>query len=50
VLTGVQLGQRRPGQVEIRKGLGRDDVVVTAGHQQIRDGSLVDVVNSGTGA
>jgi len=50
VLTGVQLGQRRPGQVEIRKGLGRDDVVVTAGHQQIRDGSRVDVVNSGTGA
>lgn len=50
VLTGVQLGQRRPGQVEIRKGLGRDDVVVTAGHQQIRDGSRVDVVNSSTGA
>jgi membrane fusion protein, multidrug efflux system len=50
VLTGVQLGQRRPGQVEIRKGLGRGDVVVTAGHQQIRDGSRVDVVNSSTGA
>jgi membrane fusion protein (multidrug efflux system) len=50
VLTGVQLGQRRPGQVEIRKGLGPDDVVVTAGHQQIRDGSRVDVVNSTTGA
>ncbi|MGH8670039.1 MAG: efflux RND transporter periplasmic adaptor subunit, partial [Burkholderiales bacterium] len=47
VLTGVQLGQRRPGQVEVRKGLGRDDVVVTAGHQQIRDGTPVDVLRSG---
>lgn len=50
VRTGVELGQRRPGQVEIRKGLERGDVVVTAGHQQIRDGSRVDVVESGTGA
>jgi membrane fusion protein (multidrug efflux system) len=50
VLTGVQLGQRRPGQVEISKGLGRDDVVVTAGHQQIRDGTPVDVVSAAAGA
>ncbi|MGH8740018.1 MAG: efflux RND transporter periplasmic adaptor subunit [Burkholderiales bacterium] len=50
VLTGVQLGQRRPGQVEIRKGLGRDDVVVTAGHQQIRDGSRLEVVSAAAGA
>jgi membrane fusion protein (multidrug efflux system) len=48
-LTGVELGQRRPGQVEVRKGLGRDDVVITAGHQQVRDGSRVDVVNASTG-
>ena len=50
VLTAVELGQRRPGQVEIRSGLGRDDVVVTAGHQQIRDGAQVDVVKPGVGA
>jgi membrane fusion protein (multidrug efflux system) len=49
-LTGVELGQRRPGQVEIRKGLARDDVVVTAGHQQIRDGTAVDVVDPAAGA
>jgi membrane fusion protein (multidrug efflux system) len=47
VLTGVQLGQRRPGQVEVRKGLSREDVVVTAGHEQIRDGTPVDVLRSG---
>ena len=46
-LTGVELGQRRPGQVEVRKGLAREDVVVTAGHQQIRDGTPVDVVAPG---
>ncbi len=50
VLTGVQLGQRRPGQVEVRAGLAREDVVVTAGHQQIRDGTPVDVVRAGAGA
>jgi membrane fusion protein (multidrug efflux system) len=49
-LTAVELGQRRPGQVEIRKGLGRDDVVVTAGHQQLRDGTPVDVLKAGGGA
>ena len=43
-LTAVELGQRRPGEVEIRKGLGRDDVVVTAGHQQLRDGTPVEVM------
>jgi membrane fusion protein (multidrug efflux system) len=50
VLTGVQLGQRRPGQVEIRSGLRRDEVVVTAGHPQLRDGSRVDVTTSAEGA
>lgn len=42
--TAVQLGQRRPGQVEVRKGLARGDVVVTAGHQKLRDGAAVEVV------
>jgi membrane fusion protein (multidrug efflux system) len=44
VQTKVELGQRRPGQVEITGGLERDAVVVTAGHQQIRNGSRVTVV------
>lgn len=44
VQTKVELGQRRPGQVEITGGLDRDAVVVTAGHQQIRNGSRVTVV------
>lgn len=43
VQTEVVLGQRRPGQVEIRSGLGRGALVVTAGHQQIRDGSRLDI-------
>jgi membrane fusion protein (multidrug efflux system) len=50
VRTGVQLGQRRPGQVEVRKGLSRGDVVVTAGQQQINDGATVDVMNDPAGA
>jgi membrane fusion protein (multidrug efflux system) len=41
VQTKVDLGQRLPGQVEITGGLERDAVVITAGHQQIRNGSRV---------
>lgn len=43
-LTAVELGQRRPGQVEVRKGLARGDVVVTAGHQKLREGAAVELV------
>lgn len=43
VRTEVVLGQRRPGFVEIRNGLGRADVVVTAGHQKLREGSRLQV-------
>ncbi|MGB5082115.1 MAG: efflux RND transporter periplasmic adaptor subunit [Burkholderiales bacterium] len=43
VQTEVVLGKRRPGQVEIRSGLARDALVVTAGHQQIREGARLDV-------
>src|SRR5690606_10601294 len=46
VRTEITLGQRRPGQVEIRDGLTADAVVVTAGHQQIRDGSPVTIVTA----
>jgi len=41
--TPVVLGQRRPGFVEVREGLSRDALVVTAGQQQLRDGSLLKV-------
>lgn len=42
--TAVKLGQRRPGKVEVRRGLARGDVVVTAGHQKLRDGAAVEVI------
>ncbi len=48
-LTRVVLGKRRPGQVEIREGLQAGDVVVTAGHQQVREGALLDVAMAGRG-
>ncbi len=42
--TAVGLGQRRPGLVEIREGLQPGAVVITAGHQKVRDGGPVEVV------
>lgn len=50
VLTEIELGQRRPGQVEVRSGLGPDETVVTAGHQQIRDGTRVEIVKLSAGS
>jgi membrane fusion protein (multidrug efflux system) len=49
-LTEIALGQRRPGQVEVRSGLGPTDMVVTAGHQQLRDGARVEIVKASTGS
>lgn len=46
VLTEVVLGQRRPGRVEIVSGLGKDDTVVRAGQQQLRDGARVEVIGT----
>lgn len=43
VLTPVELGQRRPGQVEVMSGLAPGAIVVTAGHQQLRDGNPVEL-------
>lgn len=45
-VTEVELGHRRPGRVEVVSGLAAGDVVVTAGHQQVRDGARVDVVTA----
>lgn len=45
VLTRVELGQRREGKVEIRSGLDRGDVVITAGQMpKVRDGTPVTVI------
>ncbi len=40
----VEIGQRRDGKVEIVKGLGPNDVVVTAGQLKLRDGMAVTVL------
>jgi len=44
VLTKVDLGTRRPGEVEIAKGLMAGDVVVTDGQMKIKDGAPVMVL------
>jgi membrane fusion protein (multidrug efflux system) len=44
VETKINLGNRREGQVEIIDGLPRGATVVIAGHQRLRNGSVVDVV------
>lgn len=49
VQTDVVLGQRMPGQVEVREGLKADDLVVTSGQQRLRDGVVVRVVQNATG-
>jgi membrane fusion protein (multidrug efflux system) len=41
VRTKVEVGQRREGKVEVLNGLGKDDVVVTAGQLKLRDGTPV---------
>jgi membrane fusion protein, multidrug efflux system len=48
--TKVELGARKAGEVEIRKGLPPDSVVVTAGQQRLRDGAAVTVVAAADGA
>jgi membrane fusion protein (multidrug efflux system) len=49
ILTEVTVGRRRPGQVEIVSGLDRDSVIVTAGQQQLRDGTRVEAVRTAPG-
>lgn len=44
--TKVELGARKAGEVEIRNGLPANAVVVTAGHQRLRDGAAVVIVAS----
>lgn len=40
-MVPVELGQRRPGEVEIRAGVSAGDVIVTAGHLKLRPGMPV---------
>jgi membrane fusion protein (multidrug efflux system) len=43
--TAVKLGDRRAGFVEIVDGVGRDDMVVTAGQARLQDGTAVHVLD-----
>lgn len=46
----VEIGQRRDAKVEVLKGLGPDDVVVTAGQLKLREGMAVTIANAGAAA
>lgn len=43
-LTKIEMGLRRPGEVEIRSGLGAGDAIVIDGQLRLRDGAPVVVV------
>src|SRR5262249_12418513 len=43
VRTKVDVGQRRDAKVDVLNGLGKDDVVVTAGQLKLRDGVPVTI-------
>lgn len=45
----VETGQRRDGKVEIVTGVGRGDVVVTAGQGRLRDGAQVRIAGPQAG-
>jgi hypothetical protein len=49
VQTKVELGQRQPGQAEVLSGLDKDAVVITAGHEQLRNGNRVTVAKPAAG-
>jgi membrane fusion protein (multidrug efflux system) len=44
MLTKIELGVRRPGEVEVVKGLGATDMVVTDGQMKLKDGAPVTVM------
>jgi membrane fusion protein (multidrug efflux system) len=46
----IDIGQRRDGKVEVLKGLGPSDVVITAGQLKLRDGVPVTIANLGAAA
>jgi membrane fusion protein (multidrug efflux system) len=44
MLTKIELGVRRPGEVEVVKGLSAEDMVVTDGQMKLKDGAPVTVM------
>jgi len=46
----VETGLRRDGKVEILKGVAKDEVIVKAGQQRLRDGAAVRVAGAGKAA
>jgi len=46
MLTKIELGVRRPGEVEVVKGLSAEDMVVTDGQMKLKDGAPVSVMPS----
>ncbi|MCW5624817.1 MAG: efflux RND transporter periplasmic adaptor subunit [Burkholderiales bacterium] len=44
VLTKIELGVRRPGEVEVRSGLEPDALVITDGQMKMKDGAPVTVL------
>jgi len=48
VESRIELGNRRAGMVEITSGLTDGATIVTAGHQRLKNGATVDVVNGNT--
>jgi len=47
LLTQVEIGARRPGEVEIITGLSPSDTVITDGQMKLRDGAPVTVLPAG---
>jgi hypothetical protein len=47
MLTQVEIGARRPGEVEIITGLSPSDTVITDGQMKLRDGAPVTVLPAG---
>lgn len=45
-LARVRIGERRAAGVELLEGVSRGDVVITAGHTKIREGSAVAPINA----
>jgi membrane fusion protein (multidrug efflux system) len=44
-LTKIEIGVRRPGEVEVLTGVGANDMVVTDGQMKLRDGAAVTVLS-----
>jgi len=44
LLTKIEIGQRRPGEVEVVAGLSPGDVVITEGQMKMKDGAPVMVL------